>query len=193
MMRKRIGLLIIVFAVLLLSGCGMGDDRQQDALEFSVEDAYAVSVNENGTYGYTVKDANGNVFASVTDLNREPEMAIVSNTLLRVSVQAGTGISTRWTVYYDIENGQASEPFDSVLGEYEERTVYVGLQDGMFCIVTQDIFGSDDFCVAAVLEDVFVAADPVVEFEIRENGTARVVYLKGENYTETELLISLEE
>ena len=166
----------------LLSGCGE---------DYNIHELYQITDNEDYTYDYVVKEKNNNILISEERMSREPEINIINENLLSVSVQAGTGLSTRWTIYCDVSKGTVSGAYCSVLGEYEENVVYVNYDNGTYCIVIQNIFNRKLFYRETVLEDASLAADPVVSFEIGDNDMAKVVYLKGEDYLETEIMIDL--
>ena len=152
---------------------------------------YQITDNEDFTYDYVIKDKNNNILISDKGISREPKINVINENLLSVSVQSGTGISTRWTIYCDVLNGNVSEAYYSVLGEYGENVVYVNYDNGTYRIVIQNIFNRELFYKETVLEDASPVVEPVVSFEIEDNGTAKAVYLKGEDYLETEITIDL--
>lgn len=153
---------------------------------------YSIKMNKKGLYSYTVKNRKGSViFQSKTPVLIEPKFAYVNNDVLKSSIQSGTGIATCETTYFDVETGKVSEAFYSVLGEYKDKVLFVDYDNGQFKIAVQSIFNKDTFYKATVLDDVYVATDPVVDFKISDEGTAEITYLKGTDYKETKLLIDL--
>lgn len=166
----------------LLSGCGE---------DYNIHELYQITDNEDYTYDYVVKDKKNNILISNEGISRKPEINVINEYLLSVSVQAGTGLSTRWTIYCDVLNGSVSETYYSVLGEYGENVVYVSYDNGTYRIVIQNIFNRELFYKETVLEDASPVAEPVVSFAIEDNGEAKVVYLKGEAYLEAEIMIDL--
>ena len=179
----RLPCMVSVCVLLFLtSGCGA---------DYNIYELYQVTDNEDFTFDYVIKDKNDNVLLFEERISREPEINVINENLLSVSVQAGTGLSTRWTIYCDVLNGNVSDAYCSVLGEYEENVVYVNYDNGTYRIVIQNIFNQKLFYKETVLEDASLAADPVVGFEIGDNDTAKVVYLKGEDYLETEITLDL--
>ena len=185
-MKKSIYRLLCMTSacVLLFLTCGCGAD-------YDIHELYQITDNEDYTYNYVVKDKNNNILISNEGISREPEINVINEYLLSVSVQAGTGISTRWTIYCDVLNGNVSETYYSVLGEYDENVVFVNYDNSAYCIVIQNIFNRELFYKEIVLEDASPVAEPVVSFEIEDKGAAKVVYLKGEDYSETEVMIDL--
>ena len=185
-MRKSICRLLCMASacVLFFLVCGCGSD-------YDIYELYQVTENEDFTFDYVIKDKNDNVLLFEERISREPEINVINENLLSVSVQAGTGLSTRWTIYCDVSKRTVSDAYCSVLGEYEENVVYVNYDNGTYRIVIQNIFNRKLFYKETVLEDASLAADPVVSFEIGDNDMAKVVYLKGEDYLETEIMIDL--
>lgn len=179
---RLLSMLSACVLIFLLSGCGEN---------YNIHELYQITDNEDYTYDYVIKDKNNNILISEERLSREPEINVINENLLSVSVQAGTGLSTRWTIYCDVSKRTISDAYCSVLGEYEENVVYVNYDNGMYRIVIQNIFNRELFYRETILEDASLAADPVVSFEILDNGTAKAVYLKGEDYSETEITLDL--
>ena len=177
-------------ALFLYSGNTFFQDNNISGV-LEAHELYQITDNEDYTYDYVIKDKNNNVLISDKGVAREPEINVINENLLSVSVQSGTGISTRWTIYCDVLNGSVSETYYSVLGEYGENVVYVSYDGSAYRIVIQNIFNRELFYKEMVLEDSSPVVEPVVSFEILDNGTAKAVYLKGENYSETEIMIDL--
>lgn len=154
-------------------------------------DYYTVTDMGNYTYDYDIVNHRGTTLLSDYGLTKEPKIKMVSDSVIGVSVQAGTGISTQYTVYGNIYTGQISPTYWSVLGEYENKVVYTDYEDGQHSIVVQDIFDKNVFYKKEIISEVFVAADPVIDIQISPDGIATITYVKGENYTETEIKIDL--
>lgn len=153
---------------------------------------YSIEMNKKGLYNYTVKNRQGSViFQSKTPVLSEPKFDYVNNDILKSSIQSGTGIATCETTYFDVETGKVSEAFYSVLGEYKDKVLFVDYDNGQFKIAVQNFFNKDTFYKATVLDNVYVAADPVVDCKISDEGTAEITYLKGTDYKETKILIDL--
>lgn len=148
------------------------------------------SVSRNGAfYAYWV--ANENWHIMLADFNtREPAIRFISEDILSLSVQTGTGASTRWTAYCDIGSSTVSKTYMYVLGEYRNNVIYCDYQDGEHFIKVRDIFGLESDAVRTILPEVY-CTDPVVDFQVTEAGIARITYLKGEIFAETTVEIDL--
>ena len=146
---------------------------------------------EDSQYSYVIRSQSGDVILAEDGLMREPHIHELGGGVVSVSVQAGTGVATRQTVYCDTSTGRRSETYTAVLGEQRDKVFFVHYADGAYCIVMQDLFDKKAFYKEFPLEDASAVTDPVREFELTEAGTARLVYLKGVDYTETEMTLEL--
>lgn len=155
-----------------------------------INECYQVTKNDDLTYNYIVMDKSGNILLSDTSLNREPRIEVISENTLGVTVQFGTGLSTRQTIFCDVDKGILSEIFTSVLNEYENKVIFLGYNNGVHSIIVQDIFDRDSFYKETVLNDA-VGPEPVCSLIIQENGSAEVTYHKVD-CLETEIYIELE-
>ena len=137
------------------------------------------------TYSYEITDYKGRILDYKDNLTREPKRQIVSTDVVGISVQTGTGLSTNYATYFDLENSKISETFYYVLTAKDGYVVYGDYRDGEHFIVVQDIFDKEQYYKEYKLENVSpVAADFVVEgyFNIRSvislGTTSRSLYLK---------------
>ena len=180
--------LLFVFALLLcMCGCS-------NTAENNYNENWTVESVSHYYYDYEIKDNQGNIMLSADGLSREPHIENVADNIVKVWVQAGTGLSTRATQYCDVENGIVSDEFIYVLCEYDSKTVYADFRDNEHYIVVQDMFDKNEFCKEFKLENVAdCAADAVLSAEVSKNGKKLTVkYLAGDDYTETETVINIE-
>ena len=182
-MKKRliITLCLINVLIVILSGCDGNYDINQ---------LYEITDNGNFTYDYVIKDRHDNILISDKNVSREPKVNVINEDLLSISVQTGTGISTRWTIYCDVNSGNVSDTYYSVLGEYEENVVFVNYDNGRHSVIIQDIFNKGEYLKEVVLEDVSETVDPIVDY-VKFDNKIKIMYLKGNNFLETELIIEM--
>ena len=153
-------------------------------------DMYSITRNDDLTYTYKVVDKNGNVLFSKDNATREPDVEQVNTYILGLKVQAGTGQSTNWAVYCDVENSKVSETFQYVLMAQGNYVLYANYENGEHSIIVQDIFDKSQYYKKHILANCSpVAGDIVIGAKPNGEGIAIVTYLTGENYTETELTI----
>lgn len=152
---------------------------------------YGVFEND-GVYAVHLYDRAGALVWAYGPVNRRPEVKQEEDDLWSVSVQAGTGIGTRWTVYYAPEEGLLSPAYYGVLARQGERLVRA-LGNGTLelCIMSHPGAG-------AVLHEFSEAraaiVDPFLSAAFTEDGKAvSVTYLAGEDYHEVTETIPLPE
>jgi len=142
------------------------------------------------TYSYEITDYKGKILDCEDNLTREPKRQKVSSDVIGISVQTGTGLSTNYAKYYDLENSKISETFYYVLAAKDDYVVRADYRDGEHYIVVQDIFDKEQYYQEYTLENVSpVAADFVVDGYFNTKGNVNITYLSGDDYTETNYTI----
>ena len=182
---KKCVLVVLCFISVCILLCFSGCNKN-----YNINELYTITDNEDFTYDYVIKDKNNNILISDKGVSREPKINAINDNLLSISVQTGTGISTRWTVYCDVSSGKVSDTYYSVLGEYVENVVFINYDNNKFSIVIQDIFNREQYYKEVILEDASITTDPIVDFKKTDDGV-KIVYLKGNNFLETELTIDI--
>lgn len=194
MRKKFFGfILFFIFALFCFSACGTDATTESTATEdtsASSESFYTISRNENLTYSYEIVDKNGNVLLADDSARKEPHIDEVSENIIGVTVQTGTGLATNWAVFCDVENGTVSETFHYVLGARDEFVFYAEFEDGVHSLVVQDIFNSS-YRTAHPLRDCGSFADPIRSLTFDSEEKTTVTYLTGtpEAATETSATI----
>lgn len=144
------------------------------------------------TYSYEIIDYKGTVLDYEDNLTREPKQQKVSEDVVGICIQAGTGLSTNYATYYDLENSKISETFYHVLTAKDGYVVCADYRDGEYYIVVQDIFDKEHYYQEYKLENVSpVAADFVVDAYFNTDGNVNITYLSGEDYTKTNYTIEI--
>lgn len=153
-------------------------------------DMYSITKNDDLTYTYKVVDKNGNILFSKDNAAREPNVEQVNTYILGLKVQAGTGQSTNWAVYCDVENSKVSEPFQYVLMAQGDYVIYVNYENDEHSVIVQNIFDKSQYYKKHILTNCSpVAGDIVIGAKPNGEGIAVVTYLTGNDYKETELTI----
>lgn len=151
-----------------------------------------ITQKSDKTYSYEITDYTGRILEFKDNLTREPKRQYVSTDVIGIAMQAGTGLSTNYVKYYDLENRVISETFYYVLNAKDDYVVYADYTGDAHVLIVQDIFDKEQYYKEYKLENVSpVAADFSINCEFDDNGNAIVTYLTGEDYKETELIISL--
>jgi len=153
-------------------------------------DMYSITRNDDLTYSYKIVDKNGNVLFSKDNATREPKVEQVNTYILGLKVQTGTGQSTNWAVYCDVENSKVSETFQYVLMAQGNYVIYVNYENDEHSVIVQNIFDKSQYYKKHILTNCSpVAGDIVIGVKPNGEGIAVVTYLTGNDYKETELTI----
>ena len=158
----------------------------------TLADLYASTKNNDKTYSYKFYDLNNNILFQKEDVFREPKINQIAISIYELKTQTGTGLSTNWAVYCDVENSKTSETFYYVLGANGDYVVCADYEEGKHFIIVQNIFDKSAYCKTYELENVSpVAADFAHGCEFDSDNKATITYLVGEDYTKTEMTIDI--
>lgn len=182
-------ILAVVLFCIMLAGC---TTKPEEKGYKDITDLYSLTKNEDNTYSYSFADLNGNVLFEKENMVREPKINMVSVNVYELITQTGTGLSTNWAVYCDVENSKVSETFYYVLATQGEYVVCADYKDGKPFIIIQNIFNKSVYYKTYELENVSpVAADFALGCEFDGDNNAIISYLTGEDYTETKMTIDI--
>lgn len=164
-----------------------------DKNEKTLSDLYVSTKNDDKTYSYKFYDLNNNILFQKENVVREPKINQINATVYELKTQTGTGLSTNWAVYCDVENSKISETFHYVLGAKGDYVVCADYEEGKHFIIVQNIFNKSVYYKTYELENVSpVAADFALGCEFDSDNKVTITYLTGEDYTETKLTIDIQ-
>lgn len=190
-------LLTIVLALLVNVACatqpiGNVNEKMTSSTDaYDIEDsAQIVEENDfyniysvNSLYYYNIFDINRKVVRYDGPLSKQPNISMVDENLLKLTVQAGTGIGTLWGFYYDIEKGLFSDTFYSIFDQYNGYVAYANSNT----IIIQDIFDiSSCFIEISTFQyPLSIMIDPISNVEFINNGNGiQVTYFTSDEYQE---------
>lgn len=150
-----------------------------------------IRITKNGdlTYSYTVTDQKGNILLQKDHALRRPELLTLSPSVYGLLTQTGTGLSTNWAVFFDVETGQVSETFEYVLISQEDYVAYVNYEEGKPSLVVQNIFDPTVYHEVYELETNIPLTS--IDYEYNSSGKLVVTYPTDENQTEVQKEIPL--
>ncbi len=185
-------LLLIVFIAFSLSACiGSIDNSKIELVDTDstypiviMDDQYGTILFSKGRYNYFVYGKNKEVIEKGESVTL-PEIILLDDNILKFSLQTGTGKSTQWGFYYDIERGVKSNIFTCVYDESGGKVVY-GLKNK---IVVRDIFDNSPsgYCCefssfSPPLSDMI---EPILDATFVSGGNEiEVIYFSGEDFNE---------
>ena len=149
---------------------------------------HALYCDENFLYLNILFDNNGNT-VSAEKYFRLPHIDGLDNNRLSVSIQAGTGIATRWTYYYDVERNEFSDVFYAVFQQYEDIIVYAYNRT----VIVRDIFNETKYHkVFNEFQGISTStAFPFVDACFIDDGRSIIVTYYSESYDEISVTLDL--
>ena len=153
-------------------------------------DLYEITETD-GRYNYTLFDKTGKIVKAESNLTRQPEITHIENDVIRIIMQAGTGIGTQWGFYYNQKNNSISATYHCIFDEKNGLVAHATADK----IVVESIYKSDDAYYKEI--DTFQkplseVAFPFIDAVFSENGeTISVHYHSGYDYEETTEVFTL--
>ncbi len=164
----------------------------KDKNEKTLSNLYLLTKNEDNTYSYKFYDLNNSILFQKENVVREPNINQIAVNVYELKTQTGTGLSTNWAVYCDVEKSKTSETFYYVLGAQDDYVVCADYKDGKHFITIQYIFDKSVYYKTYELENVsHVAADFALGCKFDGDNNAIITYLIGEEYNETKITIDI--
>lgn len=167
-------ILVLMFLLLLLVGCSEKSDKSSvlvdsdkvtsnDSANFENSEKYfkiytGSTSEDHFSFYYDLYGKQGEKVKHECTYMNEPDIEMLTKYIIKVSVQSGTGLSTRRTYYYDLDKNKFSKTFYYVLGEKES---YVAFFDGKKIIIS-DMFEENRALKEIQLKEKLVnSTDPV--------------------------------
>ena len=166
--------ILTILMLLTMSAC-----TERETLK-NIEDCYKIHTNSDLTYSYKITDFKGNVLFSESAAIKPPNIKPLSPSVLEVSAQAGTGLSTNWAIYCDVETGKTSEKFFYVLGAKDGYVLYVKYEDKVHTIICRNIFDSKALTQEYRVDDELVVLDSFSKADFKTEGVATISYASGD-------------
>lgn len=152
-----------------------------------------ITQEKDKTYSYEITDYKGKILDYENNLRPQPKRLCVDTDVVGISVQAGTGLSTNYAKFYDLETGEISKIFYYVIDVEDDCVVYADYRDGEHFIIVEDIFDKEQYYREYRLENVSpVAADFVISGGFNRKGNINITYWSGDDYTEAIYTIVME-
>ena len=116
--KKRYLIIWVFVYLLVLSACNKSSRIAvtEESISAKNDFYYTISTNKDLTYSYKITAKNGNILFFDDNSQREPHIDQVNTNIFSVTIQTGTGRSTNWAVFCDVENGKTSQTYRYVLG-----------------------------------------------------------------------------
>lgn len=167
-------IILIIAMLLTMNAC-----TQSEALK-SIEDCYQIHTNSDLTYSYEITNLKGKVIYSESSVVKALTIKPLSPSVLEVSAQAGTGLSTNRAVFCDVKNSNVSETFYYVLGAKDGYVFYVNYENKVHTIICRNIFDSKALTQEYRVNDELVVLDSFSKADFETEGVAKISYLTGD-------------
>lgn len=207
--RKRITLFIVfVVCILVLYSSQKTHTVDSSENKASMLDEYESSesvheeitgyeeILEDSTY-YKVSLINSQYYCSFYNKNHQvvrvdgpfseiPHLVVTDNgnsIIVRLTLQAGTGVGTQYGYFYDVEKTLFSEVFQSILDQSENLVAYIDKEK----VVVRDIFDKTKYDkeISDFRDPFSNVAQPITNASFSEDSkTITVTYLTGDNFRE---------
>ncbi len=171
---RTFSVILIVAILLAMSAC------TDNEAQINIEECYQIRTNSDLTYSYEITDFKGNVLFSESAAIKPPNIKPLSTSVLEVSTQTGTGLSTNWAIYCDVETGKTSEKFFYVLGAKDGYVLYVKYEDKVHTIICRNIFDSKALTQEYRVDDELVVLDSFSKADFKTEGVATISYASGD-------------
>lgn len=141
---------------------------------------YSLKYNDKkSTYSYEIRDKHNNILLADISKSHTVSIDAVTDNVLKLFIDGGTGTGTGTTIYCNIENGRVSNMFNCVMAEYENKVIYWDKSDGKnLNLIVEDFFDKDVF-----YKKLDLGYSPTVEpisSIIINNNIAYLTYWKGD-------------
>lgn len=211
--KKYIGTFVAGLSIisLLLTGCKQNlestesnnsQNLENSSINISVDDQeiphddkhyYKIytgeSVEDRWYYYYDLFDEFGNIIKHECTFMDEPNISLISDSIVKVSVQSGTGRSTQWTYYYNVKDSLFSPVFYYTLNERANLVAYFDGQK----IIIRDVFDDKKYYKEIELQkDLSKTTDPI-ENAIFSTDLKQITvfYVSGPDFQQTSEIINL--
>ena len=179
---RTFSVILIVAILLAMSAC------TDNETQINIEECYQIRTNSDLTYSYEITNLKGKVIYSESSVIKPPTVRLLSNSVLEVSAQAGTGLSTNRSVFCDIKTSNVSDTFYYVLGAKDDYVFYIKYIDQVHTIVCQNIFDSEELTQEYRVEDDLIVLNSFSKADFGTEGVAIISYLTGDTAIQQEYI-----
>lgn len=188
-MKKAVIPVILITAAAVLGACAQTENEPSTGVESKSDIPYVSEIYSNFLYHTQIKAHDGRILENFeTRIN--PEIIKVSDSVTAVSIQFGSGLSTRKTYVYDLESGEKEE-YTAALTIFNDNIVYCDSTS----VTIKKLFDSNektvsdfDYPVSKINEIPFFDAQTDIE-----NGRLTVSYYSGPSFEKKSQMIDISE
>lgn len=172
-----------------ISAYNMSEDYLIDSGEL-----YSAYKYDN-VYMYKITAKDKTVRDVVNHSTKLPNFTMLTDNILEIKGQSGTGLSTTWAYYYDAQTDKLSKHFYYVLATEGNLIAYCKRENNDIGVVVQNIFDVTKYCKRFDEFSSPVSTDCTDQIQSitfsEDSKSIEVVYLSGESYTKTAQIFDL--
>jgi len=145
-------------------------------------------------YYFYLYDENQEEVQREGPFHREPNISVRDETLVKFTMQMGTGIGTQWGYYYNAEKDVVSRIFQSIFDETDELVAFGGFIRGCDRLIVRNIFDKTVYYCefTEFSNELAPMIDPFQTVVFINNGKQiEVTYLAGTDYQKVTEIIDL--
>ncbi len=138
---------------------------------------YRGSGLENRWYYYELIDTTGNIVTSQCTYMKEPNISYITEEIVKVSVQSGTGRKSQSVYYFNTEDKLISPTFEYVLNENANVVVYFDGEKLIAC----NMFNRNNYYKEIILKEQLSDVEEPINNVIFSNDDRQIVieYVAG--------------
>ena len=163
MNNKKLSFIALIFSLLNMSICHT-----------------CMSLKDNLIEDISANSCKSIYKGNTIDVAKIPRVTLISNDILEIFTQNGTGLGASQCVYYDLIKEQFSQTFSYVITSVKDCVVYADYSDGIHKIIVRNIFDENLYVAEYELVDC-CGSDFIVDFRFNNSGELIVEYLTSEN------------
>lgn len=189
-MKKLLCLLLVTCLCLLPTGCGSNATEDETASttttptapkanpDLKAEDCFTLTEHDDGTYSYSVEWRGGGQLHGEAKRSHPVSCEVLSEDVVLVEGQEGTGVGARWAIFCDIQRGRVSDAYAGYLAALGNRVAFVDYRTEQYHVFVCDAFNGAEILEAYTLENLQVqeGGDMVEEFVLSKDGKLTVTY-----------------
>lgn len=157
------------------------DNKSTEGVKVIEDNKHFKITKFNNMYYYDIFDEDNIIVKSDGPFNKQPKISMIDDHLLKFTLQAGTGLSTQWGYFYDINMDVFSRTFYGIYDVYNEKVAY-RVADG---IVIRNIFDKTSYYkeIMSFKSPIATSTEPFVEVRFLNDGKSiKIIYLTGQDF-----------
>ena len=158
------------------------ETKDFDGMQVLEESEFYKLVCEDNVFYCIFYDEFGGIVKKEGPMLKAPKITCVDGVFLKMTVQAGTGLSTQSSCYFDTAKKKCSEWFQYILDESNGLVAYATEKQ----VIVRDIFDCNGYYkeISDFKCNFSIMVDPIIGCEFIGDNRIEITYMSGEEYQE---------